>query len=151
MTVPDIRHTHDNNCDMFFYVARRWCLTHVKELLAADPSLATPFLAEIQGLDEILGITPPQPGHIRLLQVQIDKDKAMEADASELPLAVQFIAEPSGLDCGPVIIDGWPLLYKLRRQGFDQADMLMLAAEVEEAVRVPITLGPATHGVTIGN
>lgn len=141
MTLPDIRHTHDNNCETFFYVARRWCLTHANELLAAQSNIASPVMSVITGLDDILGITPVKPGSLRLLEIKIDHDHAMTTDTSLPPLVVRFIADTSGLDYGPVVIDGWHRLYKLRRQGVHETGLLMLSAEAEQAVRVPITAG----------
>lgn len=126
--------TH-RDCQVFFFAAYRWCITHALELITADPEAATLIEeAEITGLGQFLPIEPDEPGSVALIRVEVDTEYAMSTDLTK-PLLVAPL-EAGGQPAGAVVIDGWHRVYRALREGRTHLPALLLTTEAERTCRV---------------
>jgi hypothetical protein len=127
--------SHDG-CQTFQFLLRAWCVTHALELIEADPAEAE-FIpeADITGLDGFLDLTPPQPGHVRLFVVEVDKEYALSRTDLTVPILLTRIVH-KGEDLGCLVIDGWHRLYRARVEGRTSLPAYLLSADAERVIRI---------------
>lgn len=126
---------HDD-CQVFRFLARAWCVTQALELAETDPAAAE-FIegADITGLDGFLDLAPPTPGHIRLFVVEVDKEYALTRADLDVPiLLVRIVQEDEDLGC--LVIDGWHRVYRARLEGQTSLPAYLLSTEAERTVRI---------------
>lgn len=115
-------------CEVFTFtwIARRWCIELVRELMEAHPGAATLYQeADITGLS----------GWVRLMGV--DPEHAATVDLSE-PLLVVPLRTEDGEDAGPMVINGWHRIHRALKEGRSTLPAVMLSPMIEEAARIEI-------------
>lgn len=132
-----IAHT---TCQTFTFLTRRWCITRAWELIEADPNAAQLVkCADITRLEEFLYLTKATPGHVKLLEIQVDPGHAATTDLS-MPVLVVRTLSNAGEDLGAMVIDGWHRIYRARTEGITHLPAYVLSTATELAVRIPFGL-----------
>jgi hypothetical protein len=137
--VPQLAHTHRDGCQTFRFAVFQWCVTHLDELLDAEPRLARTVEVDITGVDSMLGLGYEPGQGISLLRVEVNHDYAMTTDLSQPPLLARLITE-DGRDYDNIFVDGWHRLYRARIEGRTSLTVRHVAAHAARAVLMPIFL-----------
>lgn len=144
---PWQRHQCSDECTIYRYVSRAWCITHAQHLIGIDPTAAE-FTEQgiITSLDDTLGITPLPPNMGRIQWIPVDTEAAKTADLS-VPLISIRLRDDSedsesdvsdGARIGDFIIDSWERAYRARTEGLTWLPIYTLSAAAERAVRRPV-------------
>ncbi|SES49111.1 hypothetical protein [Actinokineospora terrae] len=129
-------------CERFTWMLIRWCVTHARELIAADPGAAVLHPeVDITRLAVFMPPAIPSGDTISLVTVDIDHDAAMASDL-ERPIIVAPIPPYRGKDSGSVVIDGWEQVYKALHQFRQMLPAYVLTTQTEHTVRDPFPYTP---------
>lgn len=129
------RHAHRPTCQVFDMGALRWCITHLRALVDADPSTVQAVPADITGLDVAVGLAALPGGAVPLVRVEVDREHAMGTDLGQPVLLVDLGTpeRPSRM-----LVDGWHRVFKARSQGVTELPGLLVGPVTERAARIPL-------------
>ncbi|MBB5154983.1 hypothetical protein [Saccharopolyspora phatthalungensis] len=127
-------------CQTFGFLIWKWCKDRAQELIRTDWDAARlhPEVS-ITGLDHLLPLAPPEPGKLRLVQIEVDPEYAMTTDLNKPIIAAPLAPEHD--DSGNrsvMVIDGWHRVYRARREGREVLPIFLLSPDAEQACRIPI-------------
>lgn len=118
------------------WIGVQWCVTYALELLAEDPSRGQRITTDITHLDGAMGFPrDPNRNTIGLFHVNPEHAATVDLATAAPPLLVQVVSAKD-VDYGHQMIDGWHRCYRARSQGLTELEVIVLSAEVEQAVRV---------------
>jgi hypothetical protein len=132
-----VHHEHRTGCQVFQFAAYRWCIDHTEELIKADPDAAR--LVDdipVEPFRQFLSLQPPKPGHLKLIEVDVDPKHAATTDLSQ-PIMIAPIITHSGERAGGVAIDGWHRIYRALSEGVRELPGYILTEETSIAAQYP--------------
>ncbi|WP_026424683.1 hypothetical protein [Actinokineospora inagensis] len=131
-------------CRTFRWFTLRWCKTHTRELVAADPDAAALHAqVGIGGLGAFMPPAIPTGQGIPVVCIAIDHDHAMTTDLDEPIIIAPLPPTPDGPP-GSVVIDGWHRVYHALHRFQETLPAYVLTDATERAARFPLPYSP-TH------
>jgi hypothetical protein len=129
-----VRHQHRNGCQVFNFAVLRWCITHAEELIAANPDAAD-FVCEtpVAPFRQFLSLEAPEPGHVKLIEVLVNPERAAIADLSKPIMVAPIILGDENI--GPIAIDGWHRIYRALSEGVTELPAYILTEAASVAAQ----------------
>lgn len=129
-----VEHRHKAGCQFFQFAVSRWCISHARELIEADPDAARLVEdIEIEPFRQFLPLDKPRPGFIKLIEVRVDAAYAATTDLAR-PIMLAPIISDSGERFGGVVIDGWHRVYRALTDGVVELPGYVLTEATSRAV-----------------